>query len=259
MDMELRGKVAVVTGGTRGIGRRIVERFVEEGASVVFTGRDAETGGQVQEELSGNGDVRYVGGDIRRRWDAERMVDAAVEEFGRLDVLVNNAGGASHFALAADTDDGTWHDTLALNLHSVFYATRRALTHLLPRKAGRIITISSIEGKHPDPGLAVYATAKHAVIGFTRSLAKEVGPAGITANCVCPGMVMTDFVRHNGPDLASVLGLTYDQLVEAFVSRTSTGRTTTVDEVAAMTVLLASAAGAGITGAALSVDGGMAC
>lgn len=257
--MEMDGKIAVVTGGSRGIGRRIVERFLDEGASVVFSGRDEENGERARKELDVGGRALFVPGDVTRRQDAERMVDTAVKHFGRLDVLVNNAGGMPGFAVVGETDDALWHATLDVNLHAVFYATRRALAHMVPQRSGRIITMSSIEGKQADPGLGAYATAKHAVIGLTKTVAREVGPLGITANCICPGIVMTDMVRDQGPIAAQVLGTTYEQLVAAFAAKAATGRATTVDEVAAMAVLLASEAGAGISGAALSVDGGAAC
>ncbi|RKT54512.1 SDR family NAD(P)-dependent oxidoreductase [Saccharothrix australiensis] len=255
--MELDGKVAVVTGGSRGIGRRIVERFLDEGASVVFSGRDGMAGERTRKELDVGDRALFVAGDVTRRQDAERMVDAAVERYGRLDVLVNNAGGMPGFGLVAGTDDAVWHDTLAVNLHAVFYVTRRALAHLVPQQSGRIITISSISGKQGDPGLGAYVTAKHAVIGLTKVVAREVGALGITANCICPGLVMTDLIRDRAPVAAEVLGVTAEQLVAAFAGKAATGRATTVDEVAAMAVLLSSEAGAGITGAALSVDGGV--
>ncbi|WET82465.1 SDR family NAD(P)-dependent oxidoreductase [Amycolatopsis sp. QT-25] len=257
--MELDGKVAVVTGGTRGIGRRIVERYLEEGASVVFSGRDEAKGAQALKELEVGDRATFVQGDVTRRKDAERMVDAGVERYGRLDVLVNNAGGMPGFAVVGETDDALWHDTLAVNLHAVFYATRRALAHLVPQGSGRIITLSSIEGKQADPGLGAYATAKHAVIGLMRAVAREVGPLGVTANCICPGIVLTDMIREQGPLAARTLGTTYDQLVGSFTGKAATGRATTVDEVAAVAVLLAAEAGAGITGAALPVDGGATC
>ncbi len=257
--MELDGKVAVVTGGTRGIGRRIVERYLDEGASVVFSGRDEARGAQALKELDVGDHASFVPGDVTRKEDAERMVDAAIERYGRLDVLVNNAGGMPGFAVVGETDDALWHDTLAVNLHAVFYATRHALGYLVPQRSGRIITLSSIEGKQADPGLGAYATAKHAVIGLMRAVAREVGPVGITANCICPGIVMTDLIRDQGPLAAQTLGTTYDQLVGLFIGKAATGRATTVDEVAEVAVLLAAEAGAGITGAALPVDGGATC
>lgn len=257
--MEMDGKVAVVTGGTRGIGRGIVERYLAEGASVVFTGRDETTGKQAWKELDAGDRAVFVAGDVTRRQDAERMVDAAVESFGRLDVLVNNAGGMPNLAPVASTDDSTWHDTLALNLHSVFYATRRALAHFVPQQSGRIITLSSIEGKQTDACLGAYGAAKHGVIGLTQAIAREVGGFGVTANCICPGIVMTDMVRAVEPIAPAVFGVSYEEVVAFFAGKAATGRATTADEVAAVAVLLASEAGAGITGSALSVDGGVTC
>lgn len=255
--MELTGKAALVTGGTRGIGRGIAERFLEHGASVMISGRNEETGKQALHDLGESGRVTFVAGDVSDRADAERMVDATVEHYGRLDVVVNNAGGMPDFGLVANMSDEVWHQNVDLNLHSVFYVTRRALAHMIPQQSGRIITISSILGKQGDPGLAAYAAAKHGLIGLTQALAQEVGALGITANCICPGIVLTDMIREQGPIAAEVLGVTYDQIVDTYVNKTAIGRSTTVDEVAAMAVLLASEAGAGITGSALSVDGGV--
>ena len=255
--MQLDDKVAVVTGGTRGIGRRIVERFLEYGASVVFTGRDEETGRAAEKELDRGGRATFVAGDVTSRPDVDRMVDAAVSAYGRLDVLVNNAGGGASFGQVIGIEDTAWHDTIALNLHSVFYATRRALTHMLNNGSGRIITISSMEGRHADPGMSAYGAAKHAVIGLMQAVAHEVGPDGITANCICPGMVMTDLLREQGSAIAAGMGMDFGQLVDSFTRKSALRRPTTTDEVAMVAVLLASDAGAGITGSAWSVDGGI--
>lgn len=257
--MDLGGKVAVITGGTRGIGRQIAGKFVEHGASVVVTGRGRDAGERAEKELGVHGPALYVEGDVTSRSDAERMVDSAIGAYGRLDVLVNNAGGGAAFAPLAEMTDDAWHDTIALNLHSVFYATRRALSYLVPQGSGRIITISSMEGKHADPGMGPYAAAKHAVIGLMRSLAREVGPSGVTANCVCPGMVFTDLLRSQGGAIAAAMGMTFDQLVTVFTERSAIRRATTADEVAMATVFLASDAAAAVTGSAWSVDGGVTC
>ncbi|PRW62366.1 SDR family NAD(P)-dependent oxidoreductase [Actinopolyspora mortivallis] len=255
--MELHDKVAVVTGGTRGIGRGIVRRFRDEGAWVVFTGRDEVRGSQAEEELGADGQVRFVAADVRRRHEVEQAVDVAVERHGRLDVLVNNAGGAPSLRPVAEMEEATWHETIAVNLHSVYYATRRALAYLVPQESGRIITVSSFAGKAGIPCFGAYAAAKHAVIGLMRSLAQEVGPRGITANCVCPGIVVTDLVHQLGADLGLQTGTSYEQILDSFLEKTATGRTTTIEDVAALAVFLASDRGSGITGQALSVDGGM--
>ncbi|MEU3402270.1 SDR family NAD(P)-dependent oxidoreductase [Streptomyces filamentosus] len=254
--MDLTGKTALVTGGTRGIGLAIADTLLRHGARVVVTGRDQENGDRALARLDAGDDVTLCLADATVRADAERAVDTVVERYGHLDVVVNNVGGATDFATVADITDDVWHRTLALNLDTALYTTRHALSLLVPQRSGRVINISSMEGRDPDPGLCAYAAAKHALIGLTRVLAKEVGPYGITANCVCPGAVETDWVVEQGPRAARVLGTDYPGLIRHFVGRTATGRLTRPDEVAAAVLLLASHAGSGITGACLAVDGG---
>ncbi|MEU3608527.1 SDR family NAD(P)-dependent oxidoreductase [Streptomyces sp. NPDC035033] len=254
--MDLTGRTALVTGGTRGIGLAIAGTLHRHGAQVVITGRGEEHGRKALTRLGAGDDVTLCVADATRRPDAERAVDTVVDRYGRLDIVVNNVGGATDFATVADITDDVWHRTLALNLDTALYTTRRALTHLLPQRSGRVINISSMEGRDPDPGLCAYAAAKHALIGLTRVLAKEVGPYGITANCVCPGAVETDWVVQQGPKAARVLGTDYPGLIRHFTGRTATGRLTRPEEVAAAVLLLASHPGSGITGSCLSVDGG---
>ncbi|MEW1722053.1 SDR family NAD(P)-dependent oxidoreductase [Streptomyces sp. NPDC093109] len=254
--MDLSGQTALITGGTRGIGLAIAHRLLASGARVVITGRDEGTGREALARLDAGGDAVLCAGDAMRRADAEHAVDSVIEHFGHLDIVVNNVGGAKDFATVADITDDLWHETLALNLDPALYTTRRALTHLIPQRSGRVINISSMEGRDPDPGLCAYAAAKHALIGLTRVLAKEVGPYGITANCVCPGAVETDWVLEKGPVAARVLGTDYPGLISHFTGRTVTGRLARPDEVAAAVLLLASGAGAGITAACIPVDGG---
>jgi len=254
--MELTGQTALVTGGTRGIGLAIAHRLLGAGAQVVVTGRDEETGRGALAQLAAGDDAVLCTGDATSRADAERAVDTVLERFGHLDIVVNNVGGAQDFATVADISDELWHSTLSLNLDPALYTTRKALGPLVRQRSGRIVNIASMEGRDPDPGLCAYATAKHALIGFTRVLAKEVATHGITANCVCPGAVVTDWVREKGPVAAKVLGTDYDGLIGHFTGRTLTGRLTLPDEVAAAVLWLVSPAGAGVTGASVPVDGG---
>ncbi|MFJ8129401.1 SDR family NAD(P)-dependent oxidoreductase [Streptomyces hydrogenans] len=238
------------------MGLAVARTLHHHGARVVITGRDEEHGRQALARLDGGDDVTLCVGDATRRADAERAVDTVVERYGHLDVVVNNVGGATDFATVADITDEVWHRTLALNLDTALYTTRHALARMVPQRSGRVVTISSMEGRDPDPGLCAYAAAKHALIGLTRVLAKEVGPYGITANCVCPGAVETDWVTEQGPKAARVLGTDYAGLLRHFTARTATGRLTRPEEVAAAVLLLASPEGAGITGACIPVDGG---
>jgi 3-hydroxybutyrate dehydrogenase len=253
---ELTGRVAAITGGTRGIGRAIAEAFLAEGCQVVLNGTNAEKGAQAVAEIGRPDDVHFVQGDAKVREDCERVVDEAVEHFGRIDIMVNNAGGATNHAPVAQLTDEALDDALKWNLWSTFWCSRKAVNYMIPQGWGRIINISSVEGKCGKPGLSIYVIAKHAINGLTKSMAQEVGTMGITVNSLCPGVIETDIVREQGPQAAEAMGISYEQLIEYFVEESATKRVMAVDDVAAVAMLLASEAGAGITGSLISIDGG---
>ena len=253
---ELTGRVAAITGGTRGIGRAIAEAFLAEGCKVVLNGTNAEKGAQAVAEIGRPDDVHFVQGDAKVREDCERVVDEAVEHFGRIDIMVNNAGGATNHAPVAQLTDEAIDDALKWNLWSTFWCSRKAVNYMIPQGWGRIINISSVEGKCGKPGLSIYVIAKHAINGLTKSMAQEVGTMGITVNALCPGVIETDIVREQGPQAAEAMGITYEQLLEYFVEESATKRLIAVEDVAAVAMLLASEAGAGITGSLISIDGG---
>jgi 3-hydroxybutyrate dehydrogenase len=253
---ELTGRVAAITGGTRGIGRAIAEAFLVEGCKVVLNGTNADKGAQAVAELGRPEDVVFVQGNAKVREDCERVVDQAVEHFGRIDIMVNNAGGATNHAPVANLTDEALDDALKWNLWSTFWCSRKAVNYMIPQGWGRIINISSVEGKCGKPGLSIYVIAKHAINGLTKSMAQEVGTLGITVNSLCPGVIETDIVREQGPQAAEAMGISYEQLIEYFVEESATKRVMAVDDVAAVAMLLASEAGAGITGSLISIDGG---
>jgi 3-hydroxybutyrate dehydrogenase len=255
--MQLDDRIAVITGGTGGIGRAIAEAFLAEGAQVVVSGRNADRGKQVVSEL-GVDRALFAQGDATTKEGVEQAVEAAVEHFGHIDIMVNNAGGAERLAPLVDLYDEDWDLVMKWNLYSTFWGTRAALRHMLPRNYGRIINISSVEGKHGKPVLTAYVAAKHAINGLTKAAAKEVGTQGVTVNAICPGLVITDIIKRNGPQTAQAMGITFDEMVALFAAESAIKRPNTLDEVAAVAVLLASDAGAGITGAIYSVDGGTA-
>ncbi len=255
--MKLAGRVAAVTGGSRSIGRGIVEAFLAEGASVALNGRDPEKGKRALEELGAGDRAIFVPGDVRSSADVKRLVDSAAERWGRLDVMVNNAGGITEPAPIAALGDEAWANDIQWNLTSVFYGMKHAFAHMLPRKSGCVINISSVEGKLGVPGMAGYAAAKHGIHGLTKSGAAEVGRSGITVNAICPGLILTDAVTQGGPATAAAMGLSYDEMIErVFKAKTLTGELNTAAQVAAIAVLLASDAGRGITGSFFNVDGG---
>ena len=256
--MQLDGRIAAVTGGTAGIGRGIAEAFLAAGAKVALMARNQEKAERTLQALDAGDRVVFVPGDATKQQDVEGFIDAVAKHFGRLDILVNNAGGAGDLQPLADLSDEAFDLAIKWNLYATFWACRRVLPGMLARRFGRIINISSTEGKVGKAVFTAYTAAKHAVNGLTKSLAQEVGAAGITVNAICPGLVITDIVKDNGPATAQAMGMTFDEMVDMFAQDAAIKRPNTVEEVAAMAVLLASEAGAGITGATLSVDGGTA-
>ena len=255
---KLDGRVAAITSGSTGIGRGIAEAFLAEGASVVINGRDEEKGAKALKDIDAGDRGFFVKGDVTVREDVDRIIDGTVEQFGRIDILVNNAGGLIKTAPVADLADEDWDYAVRWNLYSAFWGSRKALQYMLPQKWGRIINISSVEGKHGKAGIPAYVVCKHAMNGLTKAVAKEVGTSGVTSNAICPGLVWTDVLQATGPESAEAMGLTFDQMVDQFAQETALKRITTVEEVAAVAVLLASDVGAGITGSLYSVDGGTA-
>ena len=185
---------------------------------------------------------RSISGDVKQKEDCEAIVDGTVAHFGRIDVLVANAGGASGFAPVVDLPDEPMNDALLWNFWHTFWVMRRAFTYMIPQGWGRVINLSSVEGKVGKPGMSSYVASKHAVNGLTKSAAKEVGPLGITVNALCPGVIETDIVKEGGAGAAAAMGLTYDQLIAQFASETATKRINEVEDVALVAVLLASEA-----------------
>ena len=200
----------------------------------------------------------FIAGDATVQADIEGFIDQTAAKFGKLDILVNNAGGATGLQPLVDLSDQSFDEAMKWNVYATFWACRRALKTMLAAQSGRIINISSVEGKHGKPVLTAYSAAKHAVNGLTKALAREVGTQGVTVNAICPGLVITDIVRNNGPDTAKAMGMTFDEMVDMFAQESAIKRPNTVEEIAAVAVLLASPAGGGITGATISVDGGSA-
>ena len=258
--MKLEGKVAAITGGTRGIGRGIAETFLAEGASVVISGRSAAKGAQALEELGVGDRAMFVAGDSAVQSEVEAFVDQAAERYGRLDILVNNVGGCAGFGLVHELSDHAWNASADWTLNSAFWATRRALQKMVAQgDGGRIINISSVEGKQANKAaVSPYIVFKHAMNGFTKAVAFEYGPQGITCNAICPGAIETDLMMTDGPKAAEMAGVSYEQFLQTYADESMIKRLNTVEEVAAMALLLASPEGGGITGSLLNVDGGTA-
>ena len=254
---ELEGKVAVVTGSTRGIGRGIAEALLTAGATVVLSGRSVDKGQQALDEIGAGSKAHFVACDAESQADVEKLIDDTVSRFGSVDILVNNAGGSDGFALVHELSDAAWNRALNWSLNSAFWATRRALPSMIDKSWGRVIFISSVESKAAmTPAASHYITTKHALNGFAKAVAREYGTMGITSNAICPGAVETDMMKDAGKSAAEAMGITYQQFLDNYAKDSMIKRINTVEEVAAMALLLASPAGGGITGAMMNVDGG---
>ena len=252
----LEGRVACITGGTRGIGLAIAKAFLDEGAQVVINGRDPVKAKASIDGLDAGDRVHFIGGDVKVRDDCEAIVQGTVDHYGAIDILVPNAGGGSDYAPVAQMTDEAMQDAMLWNFWHTFWTMRAALNHMIPREWGRIIAMSSVEGKMGKPAISSYVAAKHAINGLTKSAAKEVGTLGITVNAVCPGAIETDVMMQQGPGAAEAMGTTYEGLLEMFAQESAVKRLNDAEDVAVVAVLLASEAGAGITGSMISIDGG---
>jgi NAD(P)-dependent dehydrogenase (short-subunit alcohol dehydrogenase family) len=257
---KLEGKVACITGGTRSIGRGMAEAFLAEGASVVVNGRDATKGEQAVEEMrsiaSSADRVAFYAGDAAKQESVEGLIDFTIDHYGQLDICCLNSGGVKNTAPVAQMTDDEWKLEVDWNLNHVFWGMRRAFNHMIPREYGRILVTSSVEGKLGKPGVSGYTATKHAVNGLVKSAAHEVGTLGITVNSILPGLIETDILLATGPESAQAMGLTYEELVGVFTGESAIKRMNTVEEVAAVAVLLASDAGKNLTGCLFPVDGG---
>lgn len=237
---EKGGRVVLVTGGSRGIGRACVEAFARAGDIVVATSTNEAGAAAVQAHLA-------LVCDVRDTDAVQRCVAATVERLGRLDVVINNAGIAGENSLEPADDDERWFDIIDVNLHGTYRVCKAVLPHL-PDGTGRILNVGSTLSLRGVPEQSAYCAAKHGVLGFTRALALQVAARGITVNAICPGWTETDMMeqraREIGVDAASL------------AAGVPIGRATSPNEVAAMAMYLASPAAGSVTGQALVIDGG---
>ncbi|HEX8070601.1 MAG TPA: SDR family NAD(P)-dependent oxidoreductase [Pyrinomonadaceae bacterium] len=256
--MLLADKLALVTGGGRGIGRAVARAFAREGAALALCARTAAEVSAVAEELRRDcGVPTYAAAcDVADADAVVRFFRAAADALGRTpDILVNNAGVAESAPLA-QTDDELWRRHLETNLSGTFYFMRAALPDMVARGWGRVVNIASIAGKTGAPYIAAYAASKHGVLGLTRSVALEVATKGVTVNAVCPGYVDTDMTTRALAHIEAKTGRSAAEALEAIKRMSPQRRLVTPEEVAALALLLASDDGRGINGQAINVDGG---
>ncbi len=247
MTLDLSGKNVLVTGGTRGIGRAIVEAASAAGANVAFTYRSsADTADQLVESLGGGDKALGIQADAASADDAARAVEAVTDTWGSIDGLVVNAG-ITRDGLMIRMDAEAWQAVIDTNLTGAFHVAKAAYRPMMRQRAGSIVTISSVVGVMGNAGQANYAASKAGLIGFTKSLARELGGRGVRANVVAPGYIATDMTADLGEAAA-----------EGLKGQIPLGRLGEPDDIAAAVLFLLSDAAAYVTGHVLHVDGGMA-
>ncbi|MBR5909688.1 MAG: 3-oxoacyl-[Schwartzia sp.] len=245
--MLLDGKCALVTGASRGIGRAVALKLASEGAKVAlnFAGNEAAADAVKQEIEAAGGEAILVKADVANEAAVQDMVQKTADAFGRIDILVNNAG-ITRDGLLARMKEEDWDAVLSTNLKGVFLTTKAAAKLMMKQRAGRIVNMASVVGVTGNAGQANYSAAKAGVIGFTKTIAKELASRGITANAVAPGFIDTD-MTSGLPDKAK----------EAALSGIPLGRMGTPEDIAAAVLFLVSDQASYITGQVLNVDGGM--
>jgi NAD(P)-dependent dehydrogenase (short-subunit alcohol dehydrogenase family) len=257
MELHLSGKVAVVTGGSKGIGLAIAQALAGEGASVVVAAR---TLSDELSQLAADHPVRPVQVDLRTLEGPAMVIDEAASAFGGLDILVNNVGAArtrtGGFLSVSDDD---WTAALTINFLAAVRTTRAAIQHLIERR-GTIVTVASVNSFLPDPAVIDYCAAKAALANFCKALSKEIGPRGVRVNTVSPGPVATDlWLGEEGvaQTVAKATGGNPDEVAKGAAGEMVTGRFTRPQEVADLVLLLASDRAGNVTGADFVIDGGL--
>jgi 3-oxoacyl-[acyl-carrier protein] reductase len=245
--IDLSGKAALVTGGSRGIGKAIALRLARQGADIAFSykGNAVAAKDTVGEIEALDRRAEAIQGDVRDPDSAETVVKAALEAFGKIDILINNAGITRDDLIMRMTPEA-WRDVLETNLFGAFWMTKAVTRPMLKARAGRIVNITSVSGQAGQMGQANYSSAKAGLIGLTKATARELGSRGITVNAVAPGFVLTELTK----DLP-------EALQAEITNRTPLGRFGTTEEVADAVAFLASDEAGYITGQVLAVDGGL--
>ncbi len=254
---ELAKKVALVTGGGYGIGKKIALRYAEAGARVAIAARSVEPMRETCAELEKAGaEAIWLQADVSKEADCARMVEETVKRFGRIDILVNNAGIAGPTKRITDMSLAEWQEVLDIDLTGAWLASRAAIPPMDRQRSGNILMISSGAGRRGYPLRSPYAASKWAMIGLTQTLAGEWGARGIRVNCICPGAIEGDRIERVIRARAESLGQPYEQVKQAFVSQAALSRMATEDEVARVALFLVSEASSGVTGQTINVDCG---
>jgi 3-hydroxybutyrate dehydrogenase len=255
----LKGKTAIVTGSTSGIGLGIATALAAEGCDVMLNGfGDATAIADIRQRLAAEHRVRigYSPADMSKPAEIRELVAAAKDQLGGVDILVNNAG-IQHVAKVVDFPEDRWDAVIAINLSAAFHAAKAALPHMLAKGWGRIVNIASAHGLVASGEKAAYVTAKHGLVGLTKVIAIEAANQGITCNAICPGWVLTPLVQKQIEVRAAAQGILYQQAHDDLLrEKQPMLQYTTPEKIAALAVFLCGEAASTMTGGALSIDGG---
>lgn len=257
MDLGLKDKVALITGGNRGIGKASAIELAREGCRVIITGRDRKALETAQREIEEAGGKAFcVAADLAVEDGVNSLLADALGAFGKVDILINNAGH-SHPSTALTTTDEDWRRMLEVHLLATVRTCRALVPTMCERGWGRVINTSSIAGLAPMRGIPDYSASKSAVINYTRSLAMEVSSSGVTANAVCPGLIHTEIWDKFADEVGASLGKTRGQVLDAAASQASAiKRYARPDEVGKVIAFLASEAASYVSGSSIQIDGG---
>ena len=256
MANDLREAVVVVTGAGRGIGKEIAGRFAQDGAAVILASRTKDELNEVAESIRADGGrALAVPTDVTDRSQVEQLRSVVLDEFGRIDTLINNAG-ISYVANLVMSEDQRWRDVLETNVIGVYLCTKALLRPMIQAKRGRIINIASVAGQVGAAYNSAYATSKAAVIGFTKSVAREVASLGITVNAICPWHVETELSTRTMGARGKMFGKSAEEYLTGLVAESPQRRLISTTEVAALALFLASPDARGITGQAINLSGG---
>lgn len=257
--MSLKGKHALVTGSTSGIGLGIAQGLAQEGVHLVLNGfGEAQEIEALRQRLASDYGVKviYDGADMSQGADIARMMIEVADKTGGLDIVVNNAG-IQHVSPVEDFPEAKWDAIIAINLSSAFHTTKAAMPYMKKQRWGRIVNIASAHGLVASPFKSAYVAAKHGIMGFTKTVALECAQEGVTVNAICPGYVLTPLVERQIPDTAKARGLTEEQVKrDVLLAAQPTKKFVTVEQIAATTIFLCSDAAASITGSHIAVEGG---
>ncbi len=257
MDLGIKGKVAIVTGGARGIGRGIVEGFAKEGANIVIGDIMHDDAQELAEKLTKGGvKVLAIRTDVTKKTDVDKVVAVTLNEFDKIDILVNNAGILTHAHLV-DLEEKDWDRIIDVNTKGVYLMSRSVAPHMIAARQGKLINISSLAGKRGDLGFTHYSASKFAIIGITQTLAKELGEYNINVNAVCPGTLRTAIWEIILDGRAPRRGVPREQYWNERIEQIPLKRPQTPEDIANVVLFLSSEVSKNITGEAINVNGGL--